>query len=197
MGRPPAMTKIGPKKVNFVRTRGGGSKYRGLRLETGNISWGTEAVTRKCRILRVVYNAANSDYVRTNTLTKNAIVQVDATPFRQWYEQVYGVFLGKKEAQAKEEAANASALASAKAADQTKLTPGQRRVIELNSERHKRRQVAKAATRNLEAGINEQFLSGRLYVAISSRPGQSGRADGYVLEGRELDFYVKKLKSKK
>ena len=32
---------------------------------------------------------------------------------------------------------------------------------------------------------------------ISSRPGQHGRADGYILEGKELEFYVKKIKSKK
>ena len=29
--------------------------------------------------------------------------------------------------------------------------------------------------------------SGRLYAVISSRPGQSGRADGYILEGKELE----------
>ena len=34
-----------------------------------------------------VYNASNNELVRTNTLVKGAIVQVDATPFRQWYEQ--------------------------------------------------------------------------------------------------------------
>jgi small subunit ribosomal protein S8e len=32
---------------------------------------------------------------------------------------------------------------------------------------------------------------------ISSRPGQSGRADGYILEGKELEFYSKKLEKKK
>jgi hypothetical protein len=32
---------------------------------------------------------------------------------------------------------------------------------------------------------------------ISSRPGQSGRCDGYVLEGQELEFYVRKLKARK
>ena len=34
-------------------------------------------------------------------------------------------------------------------------------------------------------------------ACVSSRPGQSGRCDGYILEGRELEFYLKKLKSKK
>jgi ribosomal protein S8E len=33
-----------------------------------------------------VYNASNNELVRTNTLVKSAIIQVDAAPFRQWYE---------------------------------------------------------------------------------------------------------------
>lgn len=52
--------------------------------------------THKTRILDVVYNASNNELVRTKTLVKNAIVQVDATPFRQWYEQHYGVKLHSK-----------------------------------------------------------------------------------------------------
>lgn len=35
--------------------------------------------------------------------------------------------------------------------------------------------------------LESQFAAGRLYAAISSRPGQSGRADGYILEGKELE----------
>lgn len=35
--------------------------------------------------------------------------------------------------------------------------------------------------------LEQQFVAGRLYAAISSRPGQSGRADGYILEGKELE----------
>ena len=34
-------------------------------------------------------------------------------------------------------------------------------------------------------------------ACVASRPGQSGRCDGYILEGKELEFYQKKLKSKK
>merc|ERR1712131_491436 len=45
--------------------------------------------------------------------------------------------------------------------------------------------------------LNSQFLQGKLYAKITSRPGQCGRADGVILEGEELDFYVKKLKVKK
>jgi small subunit ribosomal protein S8e len=52
-------------------------------------------------------------------------------------------------------------------------------------------------TRTLDSHIEEQFGSGRLLACISSRPGQCGRADGYILEGKELEFYMKKLQRKK
>ncbi|KAG9132170.1 hypothetical protein Leryth_022233 [Lithospermum erythrorhizon] len=39
--------------------------------------------------------------------------------------------------------------------------------------------------------------NGRLLAAITSRPGQCGRADGYILEGKELEFYMKKIQRKK
>lgn len=41
-------------------------------------------ITRKTRIIDVVYNASNNELVRTKTLVKNCIVLVDSTPFRQW-----------------------------------------------------------------------------------------------------------------
>jgi small subunit ribosomal protein S8e len=39
--------------------------------------------------------------------------------------------------------------------------------------------------------LESQFAAGRLYASISSRPGQSGRADGYILEGKELEVGFK------
>ncbi|XP_022091090.1 40S ribosomal protein S8-like [Acanthaster planci] len=88
-------------------------------------------VARKTRILDVVYNASNIELVRTKTLVKSAIVLVDSTPFRQWYEAHYALPLAHKG------------------------------------------------------------------TCITSRPGQCGRADSYILEGKELDFYLRKIKSKK
>lgn len=41
--------------------------------------------------------------------------------------------------------------------------------------------------------LESQFGAGRLYAAISSRPGQSGRSDGYILEGKELEVNVSAL----
>jgi ribosomal protein eS8 len=91
------MTKLSSNKtVRRIRVRGGNSKFRALRLDTGNFSWGSEAVTRKTRILDVVYNASNNELVRTQTLVKNAIIQVDAAPFRTWYSQHFGLEIGKK-----------------------------------------------------------------------------------------------------
>jgi len=53
-------------------------------------------VTRKTRIIDVLYNASNNELVRTKTLVKNCIISIDCTPFRTWYEAHYALPLGKK-----------------------------------------------------------------------------------------------------
>lgn len=87
---------MGVTRVHSVRTRGGNNKYRALRLDSGNFAWASEGCARKTRIIDVVYNASNNELVRTKTLVKNAIVVIDATPFRQWYESHYILPLGRK-----------------------------------------------------------------------------------------------------
>ena len=37
----------------------------------------------------------------------------------------------------------------------------------------------------------------RLLARLSSRPGQCGRADGYILEGEEYNFYYRLINAKK
>merc|ERR1711877_36018 len=96
IARPPSMTKLAPRRVHTVRTRGGNTKFRALRLDTGSYSWGSEAITKSTRIIDVVYNAGNNELVRTKTLVKNAIVVIDAAPFRNWYEAHYALPLGRK-----------------------------------------------------------------------------------------------------
>jgi len=177
MGRQMAMTKIGAKRIHPVRCRGGNMKFRGIRLDTGNFSWGSEVCTRKTRILDVVYNASNNELVRTKTLVKSAVVQIDATPFRQWYEAHYGATLGKKRKD--------------KAGDEKDAAPVQR------SSSVQKKIAARQAEKIIDPNINSQFDTGRLLACISSRPGQCGRCDGYILEGKELEFYVKKMARKK
>ena len=48
--RPAANTKIGPRGIHTVRVQGGNKRYRALRLDVGNFSWGSECCTRKVRI---------------------------------------------------------------------------------------------------------------------------------------------------
>ena len=57
--------------------------------------------------------------------------------------------------------------------------------------------AARQTERSLEPNINSQFDTGRLLACLSSRPGQCGRADGYLLEGPELKFYQRKINDKK
>jgi hypothetical protein len=54
LGRQPANTKLGPKRIHTVRVRGGNTKFRALRLDSGNFAWGSEHVTKKTRIIGVV-----------------------------------------------------------------------------------------------------------------------------------------------
>jgi len=56
----------------------------------------TLGISAKTRIIDVIYNASNNELVRTKTLVKNAIVVIDATPFRQWYEGHYALPIGRR-----------------------------------------------------------------------------------------------------
>lgn len=49
----------------------------------------------------------------------------------------------------------------------------------------------------LDPKMRDLLVNNRLLARITSRPGQSGRADGQILEGEELDFYLKALNKKK
>jgi len=167
LGRQPANTRIGSKRVHLVRCRGGMIKKRALRLDQGNFCWSSENRAMKTRILNVVYNASNNELVRTQTLVKNCIVQIDATPFKQYYLQHYGIPLGKDEG--------------------TKVSAAVQ-------EKRSKRQAKKPVMTDF---FMDQFKAGKLMACLSSRPGQCGRADGYILEGTELEFYSNKLKKRK
>jgi len=178
LGRPPANTKIGAKRIHLLRVRGGNRKFRALRLDTGNFAWGSEGMTRKSRIIDVVYNASNNELVRTKTLVKSAIVVIDGTPFRQWYEGHYATPLGRKK--------------GAKLNEEEDKNLNKKRSKSAQKKYTERQKSAK-----VEQLVEEQFQGGRLLAAISSRPGQVGRCDGYILEGKELEFYQRKIKAKK
>jgi len=173
-GRQPANTRIGAKRIHLVRTRGGNQKFRALRIESGNFSWGSEGIARKVRVIVVAFHPSNNELVRTNTLTKSAVVQIDAAPFRQWYEAHYGTGIGRRR-QTKAEAAVDEDAKKSKSVE-------------------KKQEGRVKAQGKVESALERQFEAGRLYAVISSRPGQSGRVDGYVLEGEELAFYQRAIR---
>lgn len=141
------------------------------------------AIAKKTRIIGVVYNASNNELVRTNTLVKNSVIEIDATPFKEYYEKHYRVAVPKKGEDIK---------------TATEIAP-----VNEKGEAVKQSTALKAkiagfrADRVVDPKILTQMQSGRLLAVISSRPGQAGRADGYVLEGPELEFYTRKLAIKK
>jgi small subunit ribosomal protein S8e len=125
-------------------------------------------------VIVVAFHPSNNELVRTNTLTKSAVVQIDAAPFRQWYEAHYGVNLGRRRQQK---------------AGQEVAEP------EKKSKSVEKKHAERFATQGkVESALEKQFEAGRLYAVVSSRPGQSGRVDGYILEGEELAFYQRQLR---
>jgi small subunit ribosomal protein S8e len=159
--------------LKFVRVRGGNFKRRALRLNVGNFAWGSENCARKTRVLDVVYNASNNELVRTKTLVKGAIVVIDATPFRQFFEDYFNEQLGN--------------IKTSKVVAEDQVHEKRKAKLEKRRKDHE----------EVEAALKTQFTSGKLLARVSSRPGQVGRVDGYVLEGPELAFYQKKIVDKK
>ncbi|CAL6006876.1 Ribosomal_protein S8 [Hexamita inflata] len=52
---------------------------------------------------------------------------------------------------------------------------------------------SKAHHTQVDAAVTEQLKEGKVLAKITTRPGQCGKADGYLLEGPELAFYQRKL----
>jgi len=175
MGRPAAITKLGAPRIRPIRARGGNLKWRALKVQEGVFSWGSESISRKTRVLDVVYNATNNELVRTKTIVKNCIVVIDSNPFRQWYLKHYDVELNKKKVEE-----------STKAREETK-----------KSKKVTNKIAARCKDRVIDQKVADQFNSGRVYACVSSRPGQTGQCNGYILEGKELEFYAKKMEKKK
>mmetsp|Transcript_25230 Transcript_25230/g.63956 ORF Transcript_25230/g.63956 Transcript_25230/m.63956 type:complete len:192 (+) Transcript_25230:203-778(+) len=162
IGRQMSNTKIGPKQISKIRVRGGNVKNRALKLDHGNFSLISIAITRKTRIISVVYNASNNELVRTNTLVKGAIIFIDSSPFKNWAKQNNYSF------------------------------PKEKKILKTDE-----KESSKSSKKEKEASLWEQINSGKVLARICSRPGQTGRSDGYILEGSELEFYIKKIHKKK
>lgn len=108
------------------------------------------------------------------------VVMVDAVPFRSWYESHYAQPLARKKGQ------------KLTAEEEEKFNS-----VKEKSHKTQKQYTDRQKTAAVEPHLIEQFQTGRLLALISSRPGQSGTADGYILEGKELEFYLRKIRAKK
>ncbi|KAH9596011.1 40S ribosomal protein, variant 4 [Schistosoma haematobium] len=156
LGRPAAMTKLGAKRVHTVRVRGGNIKLRAMRLDQGNFSWPSQAISRKTKIIDVVYNASSNELVRTKTLVKRAIVQIDGAPFRQWFEAHYLKELGRRK------------VVSKKGHTVTQENPEEDILLKKRSKsalkKYETRQALPQA--NVEEPLKEAFVTGRLLAVV-------------------------------
>eukprot|EP01070_Trichotokara_eunicae_P007506 Trichotokara_eunicae@DN5449_c0_g1_i11.p1 len=177
--RPAAATRIGKRHVKKLRCHGGNYKLRALRVDSGRYTWTSQDCCRITRILGVVYNAASHELVRTNTLVKNAIVYIDATPFKQWLEQRFGVVATKTGVE-----------------PHTVAEDGKPNWWKAEQEA-RRKARRDRYLRTVPKEVLEQLQGGKILACISSRPGQTGEAGGYILEGPEYEFYSKKIHVKK
>lgn len=175
MGRQSSNTKLGERKVISVRGRGGNVKRRALKLNEGNFTWISEKVARKCKVLEVVYNATNNELVRTQTIVKGAIVSIDPTPFKYYWTIHYE----EKKVNKMPEI----------------VDPERKKRLEEKREKLKKKHAHADQLEKLHHFF-ELLNKGRILARITSRPGQTGRSDGYLLEGRELEFYSKKIEKK-
>lgn len=141
MGRQPSNTKVGDERIREVRVRGGNIKMRALRLKSGNFKLISANFTAESQIEQVVYHPSSNELMRTNIITKSAVVKISSKPYMEEFQKT-------------------------EAAQKDKV-------------------LAKMA----ELGF---FLA-----IVTSRPGQEGCANGYILQGEELDFYQSKLKKGK
>lgn len=140
-------------------------------------------------------------------MVKSAIVEVDFTPFRNWYEIHYN----KKFSTAKpgsKEAHKPQATTQVKSEVKTDQEPEEVVKKGASDPGTLDEYFVKAASGLKVLGMQPAFtVSSMRFVIyahpfiikarITSRPGQSGRADGCLLEGKELDFYTRRLRLKK
>lgn len=172
LGRQSSDTKIGTKRLSMIRVRGGSYKKRALSLEAGNFSYLSLNITKKTKIISVIYNSTNNELVRTNTLVKGSIIQIESAPFREIFQKT--IVKGEIEKNLTEKF-------------------NEKENVYVNKKSYIGTQFSK---RENHLSIEGQLATGKLLARICSRPGQSGRVDGYILEGIELDFYLKKIQKK-
>ena len=77
-GSIPTLTKVAVRKIKTVRTKGGNSKDRLLQEEYANVLDPKSKKLVKSKILNIVGNPANRNFVRRNIITKGTVMETEA-----------------------------------------------------------------------------------------------------------------------
>lgn len=77
LGSLPTHPKIGKEKRKIVRTKGGGKKIRLQAIEFANVLDASKTFSKKVKILDVIENPANPQWVRSKTITKGTIIKTE------------------------------------------------------------------------------------------------------------------------
>ena len=73
LGREPAETTVGERRIQFIDSRGNEKKVRALSTNVAQVADGGEVV--EAEIEDVVENPSNVNYVRRNIVTKGAVIE--------------------------------------------------------------------------------------------------------------------------
>ena len=77
IGRELQQAKVGNFTKKVARARGGGRKDRLLKSESVSLTDPKSGKTAVSKILEVVENSANPNYVRQNIITKGSVIQTE------------------------------------------------------------------------------------------------------------------------
>jgi len=77
-GNIPTLTKLAETKVKQVKSRGGNSKNRLIYADVANVFDKKANKYKKVKILNIVDNPANRNFVRRNIITKGTVMETEA-----------------------------------------------------------------------------------------------------------------------
>ena len=77
LGSLPLLTKIGKEKKIGKKTKGGGNKVKAVSVEFVNVFDKKNKSVKKVKILHILENPANPNYVRRGILTKGTVVNTE------------------------------------------------------------------------------------------------------------------------
>lgn len=81
--------QIGPRRIHTVRVRGGNKKYRALRIDVGNFSWGSEC--------KFILNATliSWDFIEPSLMLRRSFQDDNFVQFCYWMQVMINVTLRK------------------------------------------------------------------------------------------------------